>query len=409
VSEPDAAGDDRAPIVPLAAVELVRVRLPLRRSLQSGHGVEEVREVVLVRAVAADGVEGWGECSALERPTYTAEYTDGAWAMLRDVLVPAHLGRGDVGSGEVVGHPFASAALRDAELDIRLRRDGHSLASSFGAEPDWGLAWTAVLGIPDGDQLESGVVEARGRGASAVKVKVRPSGNQGWATRLRAAHPDLVVAVDANGGFRGWEHQLVDLAEVLASAEVDPVDAGRVYVEQPLPPDDLVATAALAPRLAVPVALDESVTRSGDVAAAWALGAAALVNLKPGRAGGAIAALGFLDRRRTPIRMWSPSRPPTPYPDPDIERHPWVGPSAFLGGMLETGVGRATALGVGVALGLAHTDLGPSSWYFDDDVTEPIELGADGRMRPPPGPGIGVTPRPERLAEVAVDRLLIRR
>ena len=76
-----------------------------------------------------------------------------------------------------------------------------------------------------------------------------------------------------------------------------------MYVEQPLPADDLVGTAALAGKLAVPVALDESVTRSGDVATAWALGAAALVNVKPARAGGVIAALGFLDPRATPVRV----------------------------------------------------------------------------------------------------------
>jgi hypothetical protein len=62
--------------------------------------------------------------------------------------------------------------------------------------------------------------------------------------------------------------------------------------------------------------------------------------------------------------------------------------------MVETGVGRAIALGAGAALGLDHTDLGPSSWYFDDDITEPIEIGVDGRMRSRPARAIGVVPRP---------------
>jgi O-succinylbenzoate synthase len=193
------------------------------------------------------------------------------------------------------------------------------------------------------------------------------------------------VAVDGNGAFRGCENQLDELAGHLEPVLRRSGAADRVYLEQPLPADDLMGAAALAARLPVPLALDESVTRSGDVATAWALGAAALVNLKPARAGGVVAALGFLDPRATP-----------------------VGPKAFLGGMVETGIGRTTALGVGVVLGLDHTDLGPSSWYFDDDLTEPIELGADGLMRPPDGPGIGVVPRPERLAEVTVDRLLLR-
>jgi o-succinylbenzoate synthase len=240
-------------------------------------------------------------------------------------------------------------------------------------------------------------------------VKVRPSGSQSWIEGSEELRDGLPVAVDANGSFRGHEDQLVELAERLALRLDDAGASGRVYVEQPLPADDLVSTAELAAKLAVPVALDESVTRPGDVATVWALGAAALVNLKPARAGGVIAALGFLDSRATPVRVRSGAQPPMPYPDPDIDLHPWVGPSAFLGGMVETGIGRATALAVGAVLGLDHTDLGPSSWYFEDDLTAPIELGHDGLMRAPDGPGIGVVPRPERLAEVAVDRLLLRK
>ena len=394
-------------LVPLDAVELVRVRLPLRRTLRSAHGVEEVREVVLVRVLAVDGVEGWGECSALERPTYTAEFTDGAWAVLRDVLAPGMLGRGGSG-GPVVGHPFASAALADARLDADLRRSGRSLVGSYRSEPGTGLAWTAVLGIADEHELDRGAAAARAAGATGLKVKVRPSAGRDGRARIGALQSGLPVAVDANGSFRGNEPELIDLAEQLAAHECDQAER-RVYIEQPLPADDLVGTAELAAKLTVPVALDESVTRPGDVATAWALGAAALVNVKPARAGGVIAALGYLDPRASPVRVRPGHGPaPTPYPDPDIALHPWVGPAAFLGGMVETGIGRATALAVGSILGLDHTDLGPSSWYFDDDLTEPIELGADGRMHAPDGPGIGVAPRSERLAEVTVDRCTIR-
>ena len=369
---PDAA-DDRP-----QAVELIRVRLPLRRPLRSGHGTETRREVVLVRTVGRDGVEGWGECSALEAPTYTGEYTDGAWAILRDHLAPALVhGRGSV----VRGHPFASAAVAFAERDRRLRQEGRSAAS----EGHTGLAWTAVLGLPDGDGVAVEAEAARQAGASGLKVKVRPSGSQSWLGRVADALGDLPVAVDANGGFRGHEPQLVGLADELADRTAGATGA-RVYVEQPLPADDLVGHAALAARLAVPVALDESIREAGDVDTAWALGAGALVNVKPARLGG----LGW----------WEAVGPPAVVTG--------AGPGRFLGGMLETGVGRATVLGIGAAIGIDVTDLGPSSWYFDEDITDPIELGSDRRMHPPDGPGIGVAPRPDRLAEVAVDRLLIR-
>ena len=51
----------------------------------------------------------------------------------------------------------------------------------------------------------------------------------------------------------------------------------------------------------------------------------------------------------------------------------------FVGGMLESGVGRAAALAVAALPGCTGaSDLGPSTRYFDPDLTEPFELTADG-------------------------------
>jgi O-succinylbenzoate synthase len=67
--------------------------------------------------------------------------------------------------------------------------------------------------------------------------------------------------------------------------------------------------------------------------------------------------------------------------------------------MLETGIGRA----VNVALASMENfalpgDLSASARYFVDDLTEPFVLEG-GLLAVPSGPGIGVVPRPERLAE----------
>jgi O-succinylbenzoate synthase len=368
----------------LVAVELVRVRLPLRRMLRSAHGEESVRDVVLVRAIGDDGLEGWGECSALEAPTYTGEYTDGAWAVLRDLLVPAALAHRDP---RVVGHPLASTAVSTAICDLTWRRaaaSGHPLP---GPNVESGLPWTAVLGIQDSiDDLLAIAAEALGRGASALKLKVAPEDDLAPVRALIDAAPGVSIAVDANQGYDGLNDRVVALAELLARTDPrvvdDPLHA-RAYVEQPLPADDLFAHVRLAPRLAVPIALDESIRTLGDVDAAWTLGAAQLWNHKPAR----------LD-------------------EPPVTRRSWPvategRPGEFLGGMLETGIGRAAALSS--AARCECTDLGPSSWYFDEDITDAIELGDDRRMRPPVVDGFVPAPRADRLAEVVVDRLLIRR
>jgi O-succinylbenzoate synthase len=70
----------------------------------------------------------------------------------------------------------------------------------------------------------------------------------------------------------------------------------------------------------------------------------------------------------------------------------------WWGGMLETGIGRATNLALAAMPNFRLPgDTSASRRYFPDDLTEPFELGPDGTMAVPAGPGIGVEPRPERL------------
>ena len=56
-----------------------------------------------------------------------------------------------------------------------------------------------------------------------------------------------------------------------------------------------------------------------------------------------------------------------------------AGCGIFVGGMLESGVGRASAVAL-AALPIfgIPSDLGPSHRYFERDVTAPIGLGASG-------------------------------
>jgi O-succinylbenzoate synthase len=51
--------------------------------------------------------------------------------------------------------------------------------------------------------------------------------------------------------------------------------------------------------------------------------------------------------------------------------------------------------------------LSASARYFHADVTAPFEL-EDGRLRVPSGPGLGVDPLPERLAELTTSVEVVR-
>lgn len=356
----------------LQEVALWRVRLPLRTPLRSGHGTEAHRDLILVAVRAADGTVGWGECSALARPTYTGEFTAAAWLVLRDELAPRVLAGEDL---DVVGHPMALAAVRGAVRDADLRRAGRSLTDAVAARlgrPRAAVPHTAVVGRMAVDDLLA-AVDARVRaGARLVKLKATPRRDDLDAVAaVRATWPTLALAVDGNGTLDGR-----------AVATLDTLDL--TYLEQPVPADDLVGSAELARRCATPIALDESVTSVTALETASALGAGAIVNVKPARLGGVDPAVAVVQRAAD------------------------VGWPVFVGGLLETGVGRATALALAASSAcLLPTDLGPSAAYFAADLTAPIVGDDDGLVVVPTGPGIGVAPDPDRLAAAAVDHVVV--
>lgn len=355
-------------------VTLRRVRLPLVVPLRSAHGTEAVRDLVVVEVVAGDGTSGWAECSALSRPTYTAEHVAGAWAVLCEELVPALLEGRDAG---VVGHPMAMASITGAVRDGSLRRRGRSLvddvAGSLG-RPRSAVPTTAVVGRGQVGDVISAVGTATERGVALVKLKItpRPDDLEG-VEAVRRTWPDLALAVDGNGTL-----------DARTLARLEPLEL--TYVEQPAPVDDLVASADLARRGDTPIALDESITSVASLRTAAALGAGHVVNVKPARLGGTAAAVSTVLEARD------------------------LGWGCFVGGMLESGIGRAAALAVAASeqCGLP-TDLGPSDRYVDRDVTEPIVADDRGRVVVPSGPGIGVDVDLDRLDEVTTERLDLER
>jgi O-succinylbenzoate synthase len=341
---------------------LFRIELPLRRPFVSAHGTESVRDVVLARWTGPSGSVGWGECPTLSTFGYADEITDTAWRFLCDVVGPVVERTGALPAVE--GAPMAMGAVRDAQLDSRLRAEGRSLIEHVTADGPDEVDTCRVIGLDD--ELPAGT--------RAAKVKITPDRVDGLRA-LRERHPELELAADANGSFAGVD----DVPGWIA-------DLGLSYLEQPFPPGDLVSARALRERLGVPVALDESVVDLRSLHRAIAAEALDLVSIKPARVGGIEQALELAE----------------------VAGEAGVG--GFVGGMLETGVGRAgaAALAAHPSLRSRPTDLGPSDRYFAQDVTEPVRsrIDPDGRERllVPVGDGIGRAPIASRLAEVTRDR-----
>jgi O-succinylbenzoate synthase len=336
----------------VVALELRRVRLPLVAPFVTAHGVTRERDVLLVRAIRDDGVEGWGECAAPTEPTYTSEYVDGAHALLRAYAWSLET---------VKGHPMAKAAVEAAVLDADLRARGISLREHLGGTRDRVVAGVAIGAARDVGALLDEVHRRVDEGYRRIKLKVMP----GWDVEpVRAVRNEfgdgLLLQVDGNGAYAGEDTSALRLLD----------DFGLLLIEQPLGDDDLDGHVALATRLRTPICLDETITSAHVAAHALDSGACRVVNVKPGRVGGLAAAKEIHDVC--------------------VER----GAGAWVGGMLETGVGRATILALASLPGFTLPgDVSASNRWYTTDLTEPFVLDpSDGTIAVPTAPVAPVDP-----------------
>ncbi len=358
-------------------VELLRLALPLVSPFRTSFGTSTSRELLLLRVVTPEA-EGWAECVAMDGPLYSSEYVDGAAHVLRHHLVPRLAGAAGLTAARVEsalrpvkGHRMAKAALETAVLDAELRAAGTSLSTHLGGVRDRVPAGVSV-GIMDSvPELLDAVDGYLSEGYVRIKLKIEP----GWdlapvrAVRERFGD-DVLLQVDANTGYQLGDWRLL--------AALDPFDL--LLVEQPLEEEDLHGHAELSALIRTPVCLDESIVSARAAADAIRLGACSIVNVKPGRVG------GYLESRRIHDVCVANGVP------------------VWCGGMLETGIGRAANAALAALPGFTLPgDVSASGRYYAQDVTRPFVL-EDGHLTVPTGPGIGVEPLPDVLAELVTAR-----
>jgi O-succinylbenzoate synthase len=352
--------------VRIVDVELLRLELELLVPLMTSAGEHRHRPLLIVKITTTESV-GYGECSALLEPTYTEEYADGAEAMLREQLLPRLVAGGtdvSVESGlvrlrPVRGNAMAKAAVEMALLDAELSASGISFATYLGVSRA-AIPAGANVSLGDPDSVCVAVGQAIATGYSRVKVKIAPGADVAVLRQVRETFPAIALSADANGAY-----DLVNDAHRVALLEMDAL--GLTCFEQPLPPGDLVSSARLCEMLETPVILDESIATPSDFENAVALGALDGTSIKPARLGGLLVAREIHDRSRQ------------------------LGLDCSIGGMLESGIGRAASIALGALPGFTLPgDLGASDRYFEPYLTPPHVLVA-GELAVPSGRGLGVS------------------
>ena len=205
------------------------------------------------------------------------------------------------------------------------------------------------------------------QGYGRVKLKIKRGWDVEVARAVRAEFPDILLMLDANSDYG------IEDADHLA--QLDQFDL--LMIEQPLSHDDIYQHGLLQARLKTRVCLDESVKSASDLQVALQVGAIGILNLKPARVGGFSESLAiYRICVENDLPLW-------------------------IGGMLETGVGRAANVSFAAlpAVNLP-SDISATDRYFAADISEPpFVLSADSTLAVPDGYGIGVAVQRDRLAE----------
>jgi muconate cycloisomerase len=323
---------------------------------------------ILVRIEAADGTVGWGE--AASAPTMTGDTLGGLTAAIRDHLAPLVIGQ-DAWQRPalmpklkraLVGNGGAHSAVEMALLDLAGRTSGRSFIDLIGKPRRAGVRPMWLLGNKG---IEQTVAEAKTKAADGirffkVKIGVKALDDEIKTTLAvrEALGPKIPVCADANCGLT--------LAAAKRYAQATR-PAKLLFIEQPLPYDDLKGLKALTRGLKVPIGIDEGIHAIADIERNAGAGAGG-VSLKFIKLGGitpALEATNLCRRLRLKVNVAAK--------------------------MAESSL--AAAATVAFACAAPNIDWGVSITHFylaEDIVKTPLPI-ADGAVALPTGPGLGVT------------------
>lgn len=262
-------------------LEATRRVLRFAEPLPTAHGTLTDRSLVEVTVTAADGATGRGEAAPLQP-------YDGVSLGRAEQALAAHaraLRDHDRASGATVldacreadALPQALAAVDMALWDLAGRREGRPVAALLADEALDRVAVNASIGALEPADAAAAAAAAAHARFPCVKVKV---GHRDDLARVRAVRsaigPDIALRVDANGAWTVGE--AVRAISALAAC-------GLELVEEPV--HGIAEMRAVRERVSVPLAIDETASLPGGLAAP----PADLVCLKVAALGGISALL----------------------------------------------------------------------------------------------------------------------
>jgi muconate cycloisomerase len=280
----------------LVAIEPLVVDLPTRADLELAGGTAARRGTpsprVLVKAIAANGMVGWGESTP--SPSWSYETVETIYWTIRNHLAPVLRGLPAwdldglhrmmdraIMPGFSKGQPIAKSGVDLAVHDLLARTMGVPLYELLGGRrrDTIELGWVVSSSTPS--SAADVAREGLDQGYSAFKVKIGmhsvAEDVQMVAAVRQCIGANAFLWVDANQAYTS--DQAVRVAAQLQTLGVD-------AFEQPLAANDISGLKRLIQRSLIPLALDESVRTPSDLAQFAQLGIVDVAIAKVARSGG---------------------------------------------------------------------------------------------------------------------------
>lgn len=363
----------------IESITLHHLSMPLVSPFETSFGRETTRQCVIVE-IHSDELVGWGECVASRDPGYSYETVGTSMHILKDFIAPLVLGN-DVGDAldfqrrvsGIRGHHLAKAGVEMAIWDLLGKRENKSLREMLGGVRDK-VEVGVSIGIQESAQnLVRSAAEYVRQGYARVKVKIKPGRDVEDASAVRKEFPNLRLQVDANSAYS------MDDAPRLKPLD----DLDLLLIEQPLFEDDIWDHHKFQEQFETPLCLDESIVSPRHARYAIEMKACKIINIKAGRLGGLSQGVMVHDLcRQHDMPVW-------------------------CGGMLETGIGRASNLSLASLPNfILPGDVSASDRYYQRDITnERFVLNSDSTIDVPGGVGLGVTVDEDALREFSLAAL----
>ncbi|MBZ0291137.1 MAG: o-succinylbenzoate synthase [Anaerolineae bacterium] len=369
----------------IKAIKFHPISLPYVEPFRTSFGEEPFKAAVLVELTTEEGVTGWGEAAVETKPGYGPETMITALHILPHFVSTRLVGKTINHPTEIPamiravrGNNHAKAGVEAAVWDAFAKANDMRLVELFESclsedHRSRGYATVGVsIGIRPTVEATVEIIQKRvDQGYKRIKLKIEPGWDVELAKGVRAAFPDVMLMLDANSAY------------TLADADhLKQLDAyNLLMIEQPLGHEDIYQHSLLQPQLQTPICLDESIKSADDLRLAIKVGACRILNLKPARVGGFTESLEiykFCVEHEIPL---------------------------WIGGMLETGVGRAGNTAFASLPGVTlPCDISATDRYFKQDISEPpFVLSPDSTLPVPEGPGIGVEVLSDRVEKAEAD------